>query len=299
MKKITLLGAALFALAQVQAQTSEVSTLGINDPIILSTGNTEFAPCDSSNPSNAFENGKSNTASLLRIVANDVEVNADETLTLETITFNQFVLPPSTVGTVDVYIYADAGGAPGAVVNTQLAMVPTSQLVVGSNFGFNIHETVLDIVDFPLVGQAGTPTTYWIGTSVNTTAFDNTFWENTTASISGNGEAYDAGTGGGYIVDGTLDGVYTFSGDCNPLLGVGSNLLSQVSVYPNPTSDVLNIKVPASVEVTGAVLYDVLGKNTGVSIVNGTMNTGSLAKGVYILSLKTTAGTLTQKIVKN
>ncbi|RMA57843.1 T9SS type A sorting domain-containing protein [Ulvibacter antarcticus] len=82
-------------------------------------------------------------------------------------------------------------------------------------------------------------------------------------------------------------------------LGVNDVLLSQVAVYPNPTTDVLNIAVPSTVEVTAAVLYDVLGKNTGVALNNGTMNTAALAKGVYILSVNTTAGTLTQKVVKN
>ena len=84
----------------------------------------------------------------------------------------------------------------------------------------------------------------------------------------------------------------------DPVLGVDDNVLSQVAVYPNPASDVLNIKVPAGVEITSAVLYDVLGKNTGLSLSNGAFNTASLARGVYLLTIETTAGTLTEKVVK-
>ncbi|WP_165805934.1 T9SS type A sorting domain-containing protein [Marixanthomonas spongiae] len=84
-----------------------------------------------------------------------------------------------------------------------------------------------------------------------------------------------------------------------PVLSVGENALSQVSIYPNPASDVLNINAPASVEVTGVAIYDVLGKKSNVSMVNGQINVSGLANGVYILSLETSAGTLTEKIVKN
>jgi hypothetical protein len=69
-------------------------------------------------------------------------------------------------------------------------------------------------------------------------------------------------------------------------------------VYPNPAREVLNVDIPATVEVNTAVLYDVLGKNTGVRLVNGTMNTSNLARGIYMLNVNTSAGTFTQKVVK-
>lgn len=82
------------------------------------------------------------------------------------------------------------------------------------------------------------------------------------------------------------------------VLGVNDNLLAQISVYPNPVNDVLNVNIPANVEVNAAVLYDVLGKNTGARLVNGTMNTSDLARGIYMLNINTSAGTFTQKVVK-
>lgn len=81
-------------------------------------------------------------------------------------------------------------------------------------------------------------------------------------------------------------------------LSVGQNLSEIVSVHPNPTTDILNIAIPSSVEVTNVSMFDVLGKNTGVSYSNGVINTSSLSKGVYILNIETTSGNLTQKIVK-
>jgi hypothetical protein len=81
-------------------------------------------------------------------------------------------------------------------------------------------------------------------------------------------------------------------------LGVNDNLLSQISIFPNPTQDILNVTVPSTVKINSAVLYDVLGKDTGLRLSNGTINTSSLARGVYILNIQTDRGALTEKIVK-
>ncbi|PIV51030.1 MAG: hypothetical protein COS19_02755 [Flavobacteriaceae bacterium CG02_land_8_20_14_3_00_34_13] len=84
----------------------------------------------------------------------------------------------------------------------------------------------------------------------------------------------------------------------NEVLSVGDNIASLVSVYPNPAVEVINVKVPASVVINEVVLYDILGKNTGVNYANGQVNVSGLSRGVYMLSVKTSEGTLTQKIVK-
>lgn len=82
------------------------------------------------------------------------------------------------------------------------------------------------------------------------------------------------------------------------VLGFGDNLAELTSIYPNPTSDVLNVKLPSNVEVLSSSLYNILGQDTGLRLVNGTMNTANLENGVYILNVKTSVGTLTQKVVK-
>ena len=82
------------------------------------------------------------------------------------------------------------------------------------------------------------------------------------------------------------------------VLGANDNLAALVAVYPNPTTDILNVRIPASMEVVNSNLYDVLGKDTGLQLVNGTINTSNLSRGVYLLSIETTEGTLTKKVVK-
>lgn len=82
------------------------------------------------------------------------------------------------------------------------------------------------------------------------------------------------------------------------VVGINDNVLSNVAVYPNPTSDVFNIDLPAGVEVLSSSLVDVMGRTTGVTYINGQMNVSALAKGVYFLNMETNQGSFTQKVVK-
>ncbi|WP_432412957.1 T9SS type A sorting domain-containing protein [Rasiella sp. SM2506] len=91
---------------------------------------------------------------------------------------------------------------------------------------------------------------------------------------------------------------FTVEGEQQDILSVGDNLSNLVSIFPNPASDVLNVKVPTGVSVQSVTMYDVLGKDTGLRLSNGTINTSNLARGVYILNIATDRGTLTEKIVK-
>lgn len=84
----------------------------------------------------------------------------------------------------------------------------------------------------------------------------------------------------------------------NETLAVGDNLAEMVSVYPNPTSDILNINLPSSVEVKTSSLVDMLGRTANVALSNGQMNLSGLSAGVYFLQLDTNLGSYTQKIVK-
>jgi len=305
MKKITLLGAALLASVVTFAQTETFvsETGGVNDPVVYVNQNFQFDPCITIGPGNAFENGKSATQNLGRIVAHDVVVSTGLNETLETVTANVFIGASGSgvnAAFVDFYVWGDDGGAPDPtnLITSELGFIPNAQTVVGSNFGFDVWELVLDVTDVALPGDSGSDTTYWIGLSVEATDASNLFWENSTAGLVGAGEAYDDGLGGGFVIDGTLEGVYGFEGDCVPILAVSDNLADLVNIYPNPATTTINLDVPANVEITSVALYDVLGKNTGATLTNGTIDVSNLARGVYILNVKSTQGTLTQKVIK-
>lgn len=81
-------------------------------------------------------------------------------------------------------------------------------------------------------------------------------------------------------------------------LSISDRFAAQVSVYPNPATDILNVSFPVTAEVTNFKIFNILGSDTGLELANGVVNTSSLARGIYMLSLETTEGNYTTKIVK-
>jgi len=309
MKEITLLSLAFFisTITFAQTETYVSDTGGENNPVVYVHQNFEADPCSLTGLSNDFENGKSCTQNLGRIVAQDlVRENPGGSgyfFYLELITLNAFIGVEGTginAAFVDLYVYTDVDGLPDTLITSELGFTPTSQTLIGANFGFDIWELELDIPDIMLEGDINADRmTYWIGLSIEASDGSNVFWENSTAFVINYGEAYDDGTGGGFVVDETLEGVYVFLGDCEPITtGVDDNLADLVNIFPNPATTKINIEVPSNIEITDVTLYDVLGKNTGANLVNGTIDVSNLSRGVYLLNVKSTQGTLTQKVIK-
>jgi len=81
-------------------------------------------------------------------------------------------------------------------------------------------------------------------------------------------------------------------------LSVQDNLSDFVSIFPVPATDVINVKVPSNIEISEVVLHDLLGRNTGAVFSNGAVNVSNLSRGVYMITIKTSEGTLTQKVIK-
>ena len=258
--------------------------------------------CGLTGPGNNFENGASCTFNLGRIIAHDMDVAADMDMSLETISANIFIGPEAggiNAAFVDVHIYEDNAGTPGAEIALEAGLVPTSQTEVGAGFGYQIWEVVLDITPVDLEGQAGVATTYWIGLSVESTDASNLFWENSTAGVIGNGQAYDDGTGAGFVMDGTLEGVYTFSGTCEPL-GVSNNTIEGFSYYPNPSTDVINLNAQDNIE--RVAIYNILGQKVVDQNINATssqIDVSNLVTGAYLMEVSVNGRSATYKILKN
>jgi hypothetical protein len=164
----------------------------------------EAEPCEISNPSNNFETGIQ--TSLGFIGANDFIISNN--FTLMQINLNLFHTPATTISTVAITYYEDAGGVPGALIGSE-TLAPASQVVVGSNFGFPVSEVILDVspVNF-------TEGTYWIGVTADSSTGELTAWETTSASSIG-AESAISGDGGNSWGAGRADGVFTLIGTCN------------------------------------------------------------------------------------
>ncbi len=175
--------------------------------------------CQQATSSAGFQNGFFNESP--NIVACDVLVGADDDFTLEQITMNQFHNPGTTIASVNLFYYANAGGQPGALIGSE-TVVPTSQSVIGSNFGFDVSQVVLDVTPFLFAGQAAIPTTYWIGATVLSANGGQNAWE---SNLTPQGNPMWQFFLGNWV-NTFEEGVYTFSGQCSASGGGGGTCVS-------------------------------------------------------------------------
>ncbi|MGO1586077.1 T9SS type A sorting domain-containing protein [Mesonia sp.] len=95
----------------------------------------------------------------------------------------------------------------------------------------------------------------------------------------------------GTIPEGT---VYRFDPDG---LAVSNNQQIAVSVYPNPTKNMVYIENPLQEEFSTS-LYDVLGNKIEVSIQNEQIDLTSVASGTYFLNIQSNTKSKTIKVIK-
>lgn len=96
-----------------------------------------------------------------------------------------------------------------------------------------------------------------------------------------------------------LDDIVVSSG----VAGVNENLISKLSIYPNPMNDVVNVAnneniIVNTVEVTdlnGRIIKTVKFENLS----NVQINVSDLASGVYMMTIFSDKGSITKKIIKN
>ncbi|MDP2686608.1 MAG: T9SS type A sorting domain-containing protein [Aequorivita sp.] len=286
MKKITFFTFTLFATGLSFAQTTFAGSVS-SSPTVISQEILAKDACSQEVLTNNLENGGLFGGATNQSLAIDIDVPANSTFLVEE-------LIPTFVGdaTSTQFVFlANDGGIPGSELATSTA-TETDNVITGNNFGFDFHQ-ITYTVDTPYLIEGGaTGTKIWVQI-IN----DADGWESSTVSSTGEQGAFKNDNSGQVWTIGTSDYVYQVNGQCD-ILGLGQNVADLVSIYPNPTSGILNLKMPASIEVKSAVIFDILGKKSNVVYSNGTMNISSLSQGIYLLKVETTVGTLTQKIVK-
>ena len=83
-------------------------------------------------------------------------------------------------------------------------------------------------------------------------------------------------------------------------LGVETETLSEVNIYPIPTSDYINIKTPNNIQIKAITLIDINGKIV-MQLQNQfeKVNISNLQQGMYLLQIQTDIGKLSKRIIKN
>lgn len=308
MKKITSLLSLVLVSSLGFAQSNLVTAKQMGDsnaPTVVfdNQTNSSLAPCEQEVLSNNFENGWGPTNNPSIIWADDFVVNANETLTVNQISLNMLLEPGKVVDSAEIFFYENGGYGPGDEILSLPATPVASSTFIGAAFGFDATELVFDI-DPLLFEGASTETIYWVGFVVSYNGANSYFEVTTLVNTPNQVFVYDASDdswipGAEAFADpqAPSDFVMKVSGECG-VLGVNNNALSQVAVYPNPTTGVLNLQTPSNVDVNSVAIYDILGKRVNADYSNGTINMSALSTGVYLLKAETSAGTFTQKIVK-
>ena len=80
-------------------------------------------------------------------------------------------------------------------------------------------------------------------------------------------------------------------------VGINENVTNEVSIYPNPTSDVLNIFTNSN-DLSELTVKDITGKIILKQNFNNkiTINTENYSKGIYLIDVKNNLGTVSEKI---
>lgn len=91
---------------------------------------------------------------------------------------------------------------------------------------------------------------------------------------------------------------HILSANNSSTLGIADVLADNLIIYPNPTTGILNIKVPAFAPFEGAVIYNSVGQQVIISN-TATIDVSTLANGVYFIGIETTAGRMHRKFIKN
>lgn len=75
-----------------------------------------------------------------------------------------------------------------------------------------------------------------------------------------------------------------------------TNINSQVKIYPNPTSDILNIKTDFKINAVSVV--DISGRKVNVKLDGNKVDVRGLSAGTYLINVETKDGISTEKFIK-
>lgn len=266
-----------------------------NSVSTISLEKNRMASCQEESPMEPDPHSGYNMA--LFKTANDITVAAGEQFTLTHITVN--ISANDGIDQVDVTYYDDEEGFPGSVIGSQSNLIITSQSVVGITSGgrdINVVEMAVD--PFVFRGLTSSQATYWIQLKAkNGTNSGNVYWMATRSTMHGNPVAMSL-TEWEYP-DIAHEGIYTWHGECE-VLKVDDHDLPSFEFYPNPTSDLVNVRSEKQIESIS--LYNIYGHKImdqrRVGGISSQLSLSSLAAGIYIMKVEVEERTGAYRIIK-
>ncbi len=100
--------------------------------------------------------------------------------------------------------------------------------------------------------------------------------------------------------DDTKSGNFQLELTCEDILGVGENQLSDIALYPNPVTDVLQIS--AKTQITSVAIFNINGQqlaNINLNSMQGEIDMAAYSTGIYFAKVTANNTVGTYKIIKN
>ena len=202
-----------------------------------------------------------------------------------------------TMDSMTVYIYDDASGLPGTTLYNETIMLGAGGVPVPQG------DTAITIT---IPTQAMTAGTYWVSVYGYAPSDSRWNWLGSTASQDGNGALIDTdnffGAGATSWTDvSTLvtDPDFTFMiGGTGTQASINESEMIELSVYPNPVIDVMQINTAE--KVTQVNIFSVNGQkvNTIVNPQGNKVDVSDLPSGTYVVEVMTANGIGQARFVK-
>ena len=243
-------------------------------------------------------------------VANDIIVEGDTQFKIQELKFETVVINGEPTE-FDLEIFED-NGSTGVGASTGITLhIDSSNMTFTPNgflFGvypqFTVTVTVPDII---LQANGNNDTRYWLAVSSElSTTGDFAYWvsyEHVYTPDMDSAPTWQylasAGSWEEYDSSGPNEGYMKVSGECDTL-GLGDISSFDFAYYPNPVSDVLNIKSQKAVQ--SVEVFNLAGQNVLAQkqlSANGQINVDALSPGVYVFKVTLEGGQVeTFKIIK-
>ncbi|UOU97387.1 T9SS type A sorting domain-containing protein [Chryseobacterium daecheongense] len=210
------------------------------------------------------------------------------------LTYNNFTL------SYDVRITDQSASSSDFVFRT-VNTAGTGNIVTYINFSYNGKILIVNAGSTTLVDTTHTwaPNT-WYRLKMVSTATDIKYYLNNTLIFTGQPYTQNNISRIDFVHDNYLGSAYIDRIAINneAVLAVKDTKVEKatISLYPNPASDILNVRTDAKIKEISVV--DLAGKNVNVRMNDNSIDVRHLPIGTYLISVETNEGTVTEKFIK-